>query len=82
MNRDKKLILKLLRYVRDNANDQAPLDMPDCTDYDSATVRYHIALCIQAGFLREFTPRPVSGAIRIRSLTWQGHDYLEANCDC
>ena len=82
MKRDKKLILKILRYVRDNADDQQPLDAPDCNGHDSATVRYHVILCIQAGFLTEFVPRTQSGVIRIRSVTWQGHEYLEANCNC
>ena len=81
MERDKKLILKILRYVRDNANDVEAIDIPDCQSHDTATVRYHVKLCIQAGYLEEFGPRTLK-TIRIMSLTWQGHEYLAANCDC
>ena len=82
MKRNKKLILKILRYVRDNGNDQDPLDIPDCADYDSVIVRYHVELCIQAGFLKELKDgRNLSSIIRIQSLTWQGHEHLDKNCD-
>ena len=82
MELDDQLVLKILRYVRDNATDQRPLDTPDCFDYPSGVVRYHVKLCVQANFLEEFLPRALSGTIRIRSLTWHGHKYLKANCDC
>lgn len=81
MERNKKLILKILRYVRDNANDIEAIDIPDCQSQDTATVRYHVKLSIQAGYLEEFEPR-THKTIRIKSLTWQGHEYLEENCDC
>ena len=82
VKRDATLILKILSYVRDNATDRQPLPVPNCKDYDPDVVRYHVRLCIEAGFLREFEPRVMSGEIRIQSLTWQGHEHLEANFDC
>ena len=82
MERCDKLILKILRYVRDNANDQRPLDAPDCNGHDTATVQYHVKLCVQAGFIEEFAPRTLAGTIRIRSLTWRGHEHLKVSCDC
>ncbi len=81
MKRNKKLILKILRYVRDNATDVEPIEPPSCRTHDSATVMYHVKLCIQAGWIEEFEPRRLSDGILIRSLTFQGHEYLDENCD-
>ena len=83
MKRDKKLILKILRYVRDNADGKNDLSAPDVNGYESCVVEYHVRLCVQAGFLdlvENFKGKPIEG--RIRALTWQGHDHLDDNCDC
>lgn len=82
MKRNKKLILKILRYVRDNATEVEPINPPDCRSHDADTVLYHVKLCIQAGWIEPFGEENLRGLIRIRSLTWQGHEYLDENCDC
>ena len=80
MKRDNELILRILRYVRDNANDQDSIRMPDFNGIDANNIRYHAKLCIQAGYVEGNVGH--RGMIYILSLTWQGHEYLEANCDC
>lgn len=84
MKRDKKLILKILRHVRDNAIAGKLLDVPDCASHDSNAVNYHVILCQQAGYLDAVTERGLAGdrVTGIKPLTWQGHEYLEANHDC
>lgn len=83
MRRDKRLILKILRWVRDNARGGESLSAPDCRGYDSATVLYHVKLCHQAGFFEAEITEMIDGAlVAIQDVTWAGHDHLEANSDC
>ena len=84
MKRNKKLILKILRYVRDNATGTSALDPPDVAGRDRAEVLYHIGLAHDAGFL-DARVEIIPGAPRrftVWGLTWKGHDEVEANCDC
>lgn len=84
MERDKKLILKILRYVRDNAPGDKPLDPPDVEGRSRAEVVYHLGLAYDAGFLDARVDIP-SGAPRrftIWGLTWRGHDEVESKKDC
>ena len=83
MKRDKKLILTILRYIRDNAHGNGEIPVPDVNGYESSIVSYHVRLCWQAGFVEVVTRRdgtPIHS--RIRALTWDGHNHLEENCDC
>ena len=83
MNRDKELILKILRYVRDNADGKRDIPPPDVNGYEACVVSYHVRLCWQAGFLELVTKRdgtPIDS--RLRALTWDGHNHLEENPDC
>ena len=80
MKRDIELVLRILRYARDNANDRDPLRLPDFQGIDSNVIRYHAELCIQAGHIEGSVGH--RGMINLLSLTWQGHEYLEFNCDC
>lgn len=84
MKRDKKLILKILRYIRDTADGKDDIPPPDVTGYESCMVKYHVRLCHQAGFVELVTKRSGGTPIetRIRALTWDGHNYLEENTDC
>ena len=82
MRRDCKLILKILRYVRDNADATNPLDPPDCEAYNSEVVAYHVQLCAEAGFIR----LSGSGALLdqkagILALTWDGHELLAKHAE-
>ena len=81
MKRDKDLILKILRWVRDTADGRKALDAPDCNGHDRAVVRYHVRLCHEAGFIDSVVPGDGED-IRIRALTWTGHEHLDANYDC
>ena len=67
MKRDMKLIHLILDYMeRKNDGDQS-IPLPSFDDYTSSQVDYHVALCVQAGFLNK----------RKLTLTWTGHDKLE-----
>lgn len=85
MKRDKELILKLLRYVRSNGDNRTDMQVPDCSNVDPDVVRYHMELCIDAGFVNAVTQDTHQSGLKIlgvRSLTWAGHEYLDANCEC
>jgi hypothetical protein len=45
--------------------------------YDVAQISYHLALIRDAGFIDNGGVRPMDG-IGFRSLTWAGHDFLDA----
>ena len=77
MKRNKKLILKILRFLRDN---DGGTDLPDFNGYTAAEVQYHIDLCQEAGFVR-LTESSLMDEPSRYLLTWAGHDMLEANCD-
>ena len=85
MKRDKKLILRLLRYIRDNYDGGSAMERPpDVNGRDTQETAYHICLCISAGFLDGdiFTTHIHGRGFRAWGLTWKGHDYLEENADC
>ena len=83
MNRDKGLILKILRYIRDTADGKRDIPPPDVNGHESCVVNYHVRLCWQAGFIELVKKRdgtPIDN--RIVALTWDGHNHLEEHCDC
>ena len=81
MKRHGKLILKILRYVRDNGNGKQ-LDLPDFHDFSGVQVEYHVRLCCQAGFLGVTETTGLDGSIiMLNEVTWQGHEYLSKHCD-
>ena len=85
MNRDIKLLVKILRYVRDNANGVDPIENPDVNGRDRAEVSYHVGLGIDAGFIDGKTFDDSQGYRRsylIWGLTWKGHDEVEKHTDC
>lgn len=74
MERDMKLIKRILKYVECNAkNDGRVLDVPEIPDYGTEQVEYHIDLCDQAGFLKVQRTADISYPV---ALTWQGHEML------
>ena len=81
MKRDRKLILKILRHVRDNGNGKR-LDLPDFEDYSPSHVAYHARLCDDAAFVRlKNGLKNRRATVHLGELTWAGHDYLEEHCD-
>ena len=90
MNRDKKLLIKILRYIRDNADGEKALDPPDMDRHSPAEVKYHIGLGIQAGFIdgdmgetdANYQKGHTHRKHAIWGLTWKGHDEVEKNHDC
>ena len=88
MKRDMKLILDILKYVREHANSCDLLVVPDNKELRSRyhtpnhAIHYHVELCVQAGFLSvEETGVDAPGTriseYGIIDLTWEGHEFLE-----
>ncbi len=84
MKRDMALILRILRCIRSRTGDRgdgfnrAPDLEPEISE---GQVRYHIDLCVDAGFLakrHEINPHTTPSW----RLTWQGHDWIESQNDC
>ena len=83
MKRDMDLIRKLLLYLEEKDNDKVIKDL-ELEGYSKDEVQYHFILMDQAGLIR--CERAMSSTtsdriIRIYpfSLTWQGHEFLEAS---
>lgn len=84
MKRDMKLIVRILRCIRSRDGDRqagftgAPDFEPEVSE---DVVRYHLDLCVGAGFLerRRESNRHATPTWR---LTWQGHDWIEQQSDC
>ena len=83
MSRDMALILTILRYVRDNATcDGAVPERNFNPEHSTAKTRYHIRLCIQAGFLDASDSAPGTlDSVQVYALTWRGHEFLEKKAD-
>ena len=86
MKRDMALILRILRCLRSRGDDTDTGFSP-APDYEPEVsekrVMYHLDLCVQAGFLEHHPPPSVNrGGPSAWRLTWQGHDWIEAQSDC
>ena len=82
MKRDFDLIRKLLLYLEEKSDDKMIKDL-DIDGYSKQEVQYHFILMDQAGLLRcdrEISSTTSDRVIRVYpfSLTWQGHEFLEA----
>ena len=73
MERNMKLIRRILEYVKCHGSAHRPTDPTDIIGYTTEEIDYHVRLCVQAGFVE---PEPNASHF-IRSLTWQGHEALE-----
>ena len=81
MSRDMALILMILRYVRDHATCDGAVPEPDFNpEHSTAKTRYHMRLCVQAGFLEVTEPETLE-AVHAFALTWEGHEFLEKNAN-
>ena len=82
MKRDLDLVRKLLIYLEEKPNDQMIKDL-ELDGYDESTIKYQFILMDEVGLIR--CERSVSSTTPDRviqdypfSLTWQGHEFLEA----
>ncbi|MCG8094210.1 MAG: DUF2513 domain-containing protein [Candidatus Thiodiazotropha endolucinida] len=82
MKRDLELIRKLLVHLEEKPTDEMIKEL-EIGGYDKDQVMYHFILMDEAGFIR--CERIVSSSTPDRvikvhpfSLTWQGHEFLEA----
>ena len=71
MKRYKRLIRTILSYVECHGNEEGGLAPPEVSGFTPVQVQYHIKLCEQAGYIETQSGYP-------RSLTWSGHDALDA----
>lgn len=83
MKRDIDLIRKLLIHLEEKPNDKIIMEL-ELDGHDKNDVMYHFILMDQAGLIR--CEREVSSTTSDRiikvypfSLTWQGHEFLEAS---
>ena len=83
MPRDKQLILRILQYIRDNATCTNGIRQPNfCPEYKAEQVRYHIWLCISAGFVEASETNPgLMDSVEVYALTWDGHEFLDKHKD-
>lgn len=70
MRRHMTLIRRLLEHLECNDNGTIN-EPPEIKDYTPEQVRYHLQLCVDAGYV---TTDIISHRLR---LTWQGHETLE-----
>jgi hypothetical protein len=80
MKRDFDLIRKLLMFFEDKPGSEH-VEVPPIEGFDDLTIKYHLVLLYDAGFLR---CEPVKSSTSDRviyvlpfDLTWQGHEFLE-----
>ena len=78
MKRHMKLIARILRYVEENGNG-ASLEHPEVEGYSPIQVSYHVNLCVEAGFLNTSVLISKTTKKMIETLTWKGHEFLDAN---
>lgn len=77
MQRKKKLIKKILQWAEGMEDMEGMTKLPEFNDYSDIEVRYHVLLCLQAGFLEGREIGSNGSRFSIRFLTWAGHEYLE-----
>jgi len=80
LKRDLDLIRKLLLYFEAKADDRVDA-CPAIGDHSPLEIKYHLLLMDEAGFLRcerEVTSTGRTIYVLPMSLTWQGHEFLEA----
>lgn len=80
MTRDPELIRKLLLFFDEKPGSEC-VECPPIDGYDEFTIKYHLVLLFDAGYLR---CEPVRSTTSDRviyvvpfDLTWQGHEFLD-----
>ncbi|QIB65005.1 DUF2513 domain-containing protein [Kineobactrum salinum] len=85
MKRDLDLVRKILIFFEEKENDRIVREL-SFEGYSDLQVKYHLLLMDEAGLLRcervvsKSTPTRVI-AVHPFSLTWDGHEFLEASKD-
>ena len=79
MKRDFDLVRKLLAYFEEKPGPEH-VEIPPIEGYDDLTIKYHLVLLHDAGFLR-CEPVKSSSSDRVIyvlpfDLTWDGHEFL------
>src|SRR4030042_5078552 len=80
MKRNLDLVRKLLLYFEEKPDDKVER-CPPIEGYSSLEIKYHLLLMDEAGLLRcEREVKSTGRTIYVlpMSLTWQGHEFLEA----
>lgn len=83
MKRDIDLIRKLLLYFDEKPDDHM-VECPQVEGYTDLQIRYHLILMYEAGFLRcEKEVTETGRIIKVYpfSLTWSGHEFINAAKD-
>ena len=81
MKRDMDLVYRILDYIERHHKGEAaiPFD-PLIEDQSVSVMRYHVTLCVDAGYITGGVARhnPNSDQLSIHGhLTWKGHDALD-----
>jgi hypothetical protein len=81
MKRDLELIRKLLIFF-DEKEDPQMVEVPPIPEYDEPTIKYHLVLLYEAGYLSCESVRSGTSKDRVIyvvpfELTWNGHEFLE-----
>jgi hypothetical protein len=79
MKRDFELVRRLLAYFEEKSGPEH-VEVPSIEGYDELTIKYHLVLLYDAGFLR-CEPVTSSSSDRVIyvlpfELTWDGHEFL------
>lgn len=81
MKRDMDLIRNILLEIEEIPYDAGLYDL-QIEGYSPLEVSYHIMLLDQAGYVDGENASTMGNAKwKVRSLTWQGHEFLEASRD-
>ncbi len=80
MKRDLELVRKLLIFFDDKSGPEH-VQVPAIPDYDDLTIKYHLVLLHDAGYLRCETVKSTTSDRVIYvlpfDLTWSGHEFLD-----
>jgi hypothetical protein len=83
MKRDMELVRKILLGMEEHPHGFAPGDFK-LGEYSDEQVGYHVHIMVQAGLLCGHDVTPLgsrSPQVRPTSLTWEGHEFLDAARD-
>lgn len=78
MKRDMDLVRKILFCIEDfsTADEWLPVEIPE---YNNSVISYHLKLLNEAGLIEAINLSDSDGIDwRAGSLTWKGHEFLEA----
>lgn len=81
VKRDMDLIREILLKIEDHPNEPGGIDLP-IEGRSSQEISYHVKLLAQAGLIEALESSSFDGDVwEAKSLTWEGHEFLEASKD-